>query len=96
MVTTRYATLEDARRDRLFEHGWLPDILPPSTRDIRVSYNDDMNTSEGEFSFNPADFAAFVAGLQALGNETFQYSSGKDTWKFSCDSRRGFCRYSLR
>src|SRR5439155_13760401 len=95
-VTKRYATLDDARRDRLFEHGWLPDILPPSTRDIRVSNNLDVNTSEGEFSFDPLDYAAFAARLQIAGDGTFQYSSGKYTWKFSCDSRRGFCRYSSR
>src|SRR5438034_5752417 len=95
-VTERYATLDDARRDRLFERGWLPDVLPPSARDIRVSSDLDVNTSEGEFFFDPADFADFAARLQATGNDTFQYSSAKYTWKFSCDSRRGFCRYSLR
>ncbi len=48
-VTKRYATLDDARRDRLFERGWLPDILPPSARDIRVTSDLDVNSSEGEF-----------------------------------------------
>src|SRR4029453_6759698 len=96
VVTSRYTTLDDARRDRLFEHGWLPDILPPSTRDIRVSNNLDANTSEGEFSFDLRDYAAFAARLQTAGDGTFQYSSGKYIWKFSCDSRRGFCRYSSR
>jgi len=96
VVTSRYATLNDARRDRLFERGWLPDILPPSTRDIRVSNNVDVNTSEGEFSFDPAEFPAFAAQLQRVGNETFRFSSGQNRWKFSCDTRRGSCRYSLR
>ena len=96
VVTSRYATLDDARRDRLFERGWLPDILPPSTRDIRVLNDVDVNTSQGEFSFDPVDYAAFAARLQIAADGTFQYSSGQYTWKFSCDSRRGFCRYSLR
>ena len=96
VVTSRYATLDDARRDRLFERGWLPDILPPSTRNIQASNNVDVNTSEGEFSFDPVDYAAFAARLQIAPDGTFQYSSGKYTWKFSCDSRRGFCRYALR
>jgi len=95
VVTSRYATLDNARQDRLFERGWLPDILPPSTRDIRVSNNVDVNTSEGEFSFNPAEFPAFAAQLQIVGNETFRFLSGQHSWKFSCDTRRGFCRYSL-
>ena len=96
VVISRYATLDDARRDRLFERGWLPDVLPPSTHDIRVSNNVDVNSSEGEFSFDPAEFPVFAARLQIIGNETFQFSSGQDSWKFSCDSRRGYCRYSLR
>jgi hypothetical protein len=96
VVTSRYATLDDARRDRLFERGWLPDILPPSTRDIRVSNNVDVNTSEGEFSFDPAEFPAFADQLQVVGKETFQFSSGQHSWKFSCHTSRGFCRYSLR
>ena len=37
VVTSKYATLADARNDRLFERGWLPDILPPSTREISVN-----------------------------------------------------------
>ena len=39
VVTSRYATLHNARQDRLSERGWLPDILPPSMRYIRVSNN---------------------------------------------------------
>ena len=39
MMTSRHATLDNARPDRLFERGWLPDILPPSMRYIRVSNN---------------------------------------------------------
>ena len=96
VVTHTYATLDDARRSRLFERGWLPDILPASARDIRVSSNLDINTAEGEFSFDPADFAGFASRLRPMGGETFQYSADKHTWTFSCDSSRGHCKYSLR
>jgi hypothetical protein len=94
-ITKRYATLDDARRDRLFERGWLPDILPPSTHDIRVITDLDVNRSEGEFSFDPAHFAGFVAQMQPLA-DSFQYSSGQWTWTFSCNSARGHCRFSMR
>ena len=94
-VTERYATLDDARRDRLFERGWLPDILPPSARDIRVTSDLDVNSSEGEFSFDPMHFAAFVAQLRPVG-DSFQYSAARSTWTFSCDSARGYCRFSMR
>ena len=63
VVTRTYATLDDARRDRLFERGWLPDILPPSAREIRVSSNVDVNTAKGEFSLDPEHFAVFTWAL---------------------------------
>ena len=96
VVTSSYATLDDARKDRLFERGWLPDVLPASARDIRVSNDLDVNHSKGGFSFDPADFSAFAARLRATGDGTFEYSAGTNTWVFSCDSGRGHCRYSMR
>src|SRR5215471_20154282 len=56
----------------------------------------DVNTSEGEFSLDPTEFLAFAARLQTVGNEMFRFSSGQHRWKFSYDTRRGFCRYSSR
>lgn len=63
VVTNRYATISEAREDRLFERGWLPDILPPSSVRITVSNDLDLNTSEGEFSFASSEFPAFRAHL---------------------------------
>jgi hypothetical protein len=94
-VSSRYATLADARNDRLFERGWLPDILPVSAHQIHVSSDLDTNQSEGEFSFDPSDFTSFAARLQPVG-ESFEYSAGAYTWIFSCDSARGHCRYTMR
>ena len=96
VATSWYATLDDARRDRLFERGWLPDILPASARDIRVSSDLDVNHSRGDFFFDPADFATFAAHLRARDDKTFEYVAGGNTWVFSCDSSRGHCRYSMR
>lgn len=62
-VTDRYSTLADARADQLFERGWLPDILPPSTRDIRTSNNLDLNYSTGEFQYEPGNAGAFFRVL---------------------------------
>jgi hypothetical protein len=56
--------LNDARADHLFERGWLPDILPPTAGGIRTSHNLDLNTSSGEFSFDPLEYAAFAARLR--------------------------------
>jgi hypothetical protein len=96
VVTHTYSTLDDARKDRLFERGWLPDILPSSARDFTVSNNLDVNTSDGEFAFDPIDFGSFAGQLRRVGDDTFQYSPGKSTWTFYCDSRGGHCRYTLR
>ena len=94
-VTSRYPTLDDARNDQLFERGWLPDILPPSAHDIRVTNDLDGNRSEGEFSFDPADFLSFVAQFESL-YPPFEYSAGGYTWVFFCDSMSGHCYYSMR
>ncbi len=94
-VSSGYPTLADARKDRLFERGWLPDILPASARQIRVINDLDTNHSEGEFSFEPSDFASFAARSQSVG-QSLQYSAGDYTWTFSCDPARGHCRYSMR
>jgi hypothetical protein len=58
-VTTHYATISKARQDRLFERGWLPDVLPDSSRDIRVANDLDTNVSGGYFYFSPDDAPKF-------------------------------------
>lgn len=63
MVSSRYATLADARADRLFERGWLPDVLPPSSTRIQTHNDLDANTSYGEFHFPAAEGHAFFARL---------------------------------
>jgi hypothetical protein len=65
VVTDRYDTVAEARADRLFERGWLPDILPASAVKIRVSNDLDLNISEGEFAFASGDFSTFRGQLSA-------------------------------
>ena len=64
VVTSQYSNVGDARRDGLFVRGWLPDVLPSSATDIRVSNNLHLNTSEGHFRFVPTDFEAFERKLR--------------------------------
>ena len=59
-VQRQYPTLQAARADHLFEKGWLPDVLPPSTTDIRVANNLDLNNSAGEFHFDPREYPALL------------------------------------
>jgi hypothetical protein len=94
-ITSRYATPDDARIDGLFDRGWLPDILPASSYDIRATTDLDLNRSEGEFSFDPADFPSFASQFQSL-YQPFEYSAGGYTWVFYCDLAGGHCYYSMR
>jgi hypothetical protein len=70
LVTSNYATVKEARADQLFARGWLPDILPMSAHDIRVTNDVDINTSNGEFRFLASDYRAFASRLSL-------YASGR-------------------
>ena len=93
-VTSRYDTLEEARADRLFERGWLPDILPASTNKIRTENELDFNLSEGEFSFSPADAELFFRQLSPEAPP----SSRLDDWERTVSSykRDGYSAWSYR
>jgi hypothetical protein len=56
-----YATIEEARSVRLFERGWLPDILPPSSHGIAVTTDPYLDVANGSFVFDEGEAAAFFA-----------------------------------
>jgi hypothetical protein len=90
----RYSTLADARADRLFERGWLPDVLPLSSVDIHTVNNLDVSTSTGSFRFLPSEgsvlFAKLTAGVPAQA--PFSDWSGM----LAEYKQRGFTTWSLR
>lgn len=107
-VRSHYATRQMAEGDRLFERGWLPEMIPSSSFDI-VTRNDlDLNTSEGEFSFAPADAADFRVKLRRMevreipesaqfrylerGYWPYEYNKG-ERWIFYIHESRGHCEY---
>jgi hypothetical protein len=59
VVTSRFDTWEDAEASQLVERGWLPGILPHSATDLVVRNDLDLNTSQGNFSFDPEDYETF-------------------------------------
>ena len=61
--------------EELFGRGWLPDILPASSHSIRTENNLDLNTSVGEFSFSPPDYAAFASRLRPYDSSSGTVSS---------------------
>ena len=57
-------TLKQARELHLFDRGWLPRILPPSTHELHMVNNPQLNCAQGEFRFAPFDWAEFSARLR--------------------------------
>ena len=111
VVTSRYANMQEARNDELFQRGWLPDILPDSTTAIVTSNELDLNMSSGEFLVAPQDIGSFVdrlSGLQPPHSEYAGLIEGMQrrdydsytytegmTWLFLCNSETGHCMYRL-
>ncbi len=97
-VKSTYATRTDAVADLLFERGWLPDIIPPSSREIVTKNDLDLNTSSGEFFFDSVEASAFMGKMMrtpSLDRGDYQ-GFMFETWKFLVDPKRGHCRYWFR
>jgi hypothetical protein len=76
----------------LFDRGWLPEILPPSSRDIRVSNDLELNTSEGEFRFASPDFALMQAELKPFSNPKHPFTRVFD-WRIDSHIAAGHPAY---
>jgi hypothetical protein len=61
--TDSFRTLDEARQAGAIEHGWLPDGLPPGTREIRVAHVPDTDRRWGIINFPPGEAAALKALL---------------------------------
>ncbi len=59
----------ETHADTLADHddrGWLPaKLLPPSTRDIDLENDVDLNYSIGSFRFPPVEAARFMLGVRS-------------------------------
>lgn len=93
-VTRHYNTLEDARADQLFVRGWLPDLLPPSARDINTSNNLDLNTSTGGFSFTPSDGPLLYRHLKSGAPSHSRFEEWPNT--VADYNRRGFTAWTYQ
>lgn len=58
-----YDTINDARKNHVFEKGWLPDLLPASTHDLKVATAVEISAGRGKFRFDPKDYRSFSAKL---------------------------------
>ena len=80
-VTTRFATVQEARSKGAFERGWLPPILPDSTRNITESNNLDVNIGDGSFQFSSSDYAAFTSLLTPASPDVAKRHNSSHTTK---------------
>lgn len=57
-------TLKEARELHLFEQGWLPDILPPTTHHLQLVKSPNIVFAQGEFHFQPDGWQSFNEKLE--------------------------------
>ena len=96
-VPLNYSTRAEAEAESLFVRGWLPEIIPPSSRDISMRNDLDLNISNGEFSFDATDHDGFVTNLKRAssrdeGGATAYVYQG---WIFWMDGDKNHCRFSM-
>ena len=64
---TRYATVADAKNDRLFERGWVPEVLPDDAGPLTEVHDIDTNARCAVSKFSPARFDQVLAALTREG-----------------------------
>jgi len=96
VITDTYGTHQDAKDNQLFERGWLPDILPTSTTNIKTQNNFDLNTSKGNFKIPKKDLGKFISKLDHILDNNYSYTekSRYDIWLFEVNSN-GYVNYTL-
>lgn len=50
-----FDNLDSAKQSHLIEKGWIPDFIPPDSRDIRLESDIDMASVYGRFSSSDID-----------------------------------------
>ena len=94
-VRLSYSTRAEAEADTPFARGWLPEIIPASSREIAMENDLDSNCSEGKFAFDSADHDKFVSHLvRAPDHDDAQskfYEYGE--WGFWIDDSQDRCRF---
>jgi hypothetical protein len=103
IVTTRFETLDDAVAKRAFDRGWLPPIMPASSRNI-VERNDlDANVGTGSFEFAASERHSYVtrlaeegATIESRGNSALvTWMTDRSRWDIELHDN-GHARYRVR
>jgi hypothetical protein len=61
---SRYPSVEAARADGAMQRGWIPEFLPASAHDIRLSYDLDSNEIWLRFGYAPDSLAGMLVAFQ--------------------------------
>ncbi|MBY3788959.1 MULTISPECIES: hypothetical protein [Photobacterium] len=94
-VTNKYVTYAQAKEDKLFERGWLPNILPESTTNIVVTNDLDSNRSMGEFIIEVSALPEFLEKVKLTGlSNQYRFVEGSNAWVFIVNDD-GFVTYEL-
>ena len=98
IVTRKYNTYIEAKNSKLFARGWLPDILPKTTVNIKTINDLDINRSHGYFNIPEEDINVFISKLHKLENGEFSYSNNanKTQWLFVINLDNGHVEYKYR
>lgn len=97
-VSLSYPTRADAEADSPFARGWLPQIIPASSKGITMTNDLDLNTSNGAFQFDASDHDAFVAQLTRTPEDDrggYAAYTHKD-WTFWISLERNRCTFHMR
>jgi len=111
-VTSHYLTRSDAEAAQLFLRGWLPEIIPLSSRSITTINDLDLNVSDGEFHFDGNETPRFTAKLKVVdpsritererahflqdGYSSFEFENDESRWRFMINSKEGHCVYWMK
>ena len=83
--SSRYPTLLAAEEQGAISRGWIPDFLPPSSREIVEAHDLDTNEVWGRFEFAAHDLGPFLDRIRALevdmvGDERIRAPRGAAWW----------------
>lgn len=93
---TRAAAAAEA--EGTFARGWLPEIIPATSKEITMTNDLDLNVSDGSFQFDASDHDAFVAHLTRSPGDDRDGAAAYsfERWTFWISPDRSSCKFHAR
>ena len=95
VVTDQYVTYQDAVKDELFQRGWLPDILPSTTKNIKTTIKLASDSLLCNFEIPSSNIHEFISHLTRQSENQYTYHRQSTTWRFEIDQEKGYVKYEL-